>query len=159
MARIKVDGVRQYDGEYELAEDRGLNAREWRWIKKVSGYMPLTISEGFEGDDPDLYVALAVVAMCREGKIASDDWQAAADELSEAPYGSIVAVYETSEDDVPLALTSEPNEPSPTGSLENNNSPGEASPTSSETSEPTQSPTTESNSVTSSTSNLKALAS
>ena len=43
----RIKGVKPWDGEYELDEDRAFNAREWRWIKKVSGYVPLTLGEGF----------------------------------------------------------------------------------------------------------------
>ena len=37
--RIVVKGVAPYDGEYELDTDRAFNAREWHWIKTLSGYM------------------------------------------------------------------------------------------------------------------------
>ena len=73
MAKMVIKGVPPYDGEYELDEDRAFNAREWNWIKKVSGYMPLTIGEGFAGGDPVLFVALAVIAMARSGKVERAD--------------------------------------------------------------------------------------
>ena len=30
---------------------------EWRWVKKVSGYLPGTIGDGVDGGDPDIFVA------------------------------------------------------------------------------------------------------
>lgn len=120
MATIVIKGIRPYDGEYELDGDRAFNAREWRWIKKVSGYMPLTLSDGFAGGDPDLYVALAVIAMCRAGRIERDDGLRVADELSEAPFdgATLTLVGDETEDDTPLELTSKPDEPSPPNLLE-----------------------------------------
>ena len=46
MSSIKIEGAGRWDGTYELGiEDRVFNAREWRWIKQIAGYMPATISE------------------------------------------------------------------------------------------------------------------
>ena len=113
MAKVVIQGIKPWDGEYELDEERVFNTREWRWIKKVSGYMPLTIGEGFAGGDPELFVALAVIAMCRAGKIDRDAGLRVADELAEAPFdGAAIALVgdEVAEDDtdVPLALTPPP---------------------------------------------------
>lgn len=119
MSRIIIQGIKPYDGDYELDTDRAFNAREWRWIKKVSGYMPLTVQDGFAGGDPDLFVALAVIAMCRNGKVDRDEGLRVADELAEAPFdgASIVLVGDQAEvDEVPLDLTSPPAELLRTGS-------------------------------------------
>ena len=120
MARIAIRGIKPWDGEYDLDTERAFNAREWRWIKKVSGYMPLTVSDGFAGGDPDLFVALAVVAMCRAGKIDREDGLKVADQLAEAPFdGASIAMVgdEVVEaDEVPLDLTSQPAELLRTGS-------------------------------------------
>jgi hypothetical protein len=87
MSSIKVEGVGRLDGTYDLGDnDRVFNGREWHWIKQISGYMPGTISEGFAGQDPDLFYALAVIAMCRSGKVRREDAVDAADEMKEAPY-------------------------------------------------------------------------
>ena len=112
MARIVITGIPPYDGDYELDSDRAFNAREWRWIKKVSGYMPLTVSEGFEGGDPDLFVALAIIAMAREGRVTKDEGLRVADVLAEAPFdGAAITMVgdEVVEDDaIPLDLTPPP---------------------------------------------------
>ena len=120
MARIQIQGIRPWDGEYDLDTDRAFNACEWRWIKKVSGYMPLTVQDGFAGGDPDLYVALAVVAMCRAGKIDREQGLEVAEQLAELPFdgAAITLIGDPVEADaVPLDLTSEPAEPSLSGSL------------------------------------------
>lgn len=119
MTKILITGIRPWDGEYELDDDRSFNTREWAWIKKVSGYLPLTIQEGFAGGDPSLFVALAAIAMCRSGRIERDQGLRVADELSEAPFdgASITLVGDTvEEDEVPLDLTSRPVGLSRTGS-------------------------------------------
>ena len=147
--RIVVKGMRPWDGEYELDTDRAFSSREWHWIKRVSGYLPLTVREGFAGQDPDLYVALALIAMCRNGRIQRDAWQRVAEQMAEAPFDAqsitLVGPAESEEDaDIPPDLTSEPVGSSPTSSLESNssekpkqNSSGEPSRTSSDPSDVT----------------------
>lgn len=121
MARIQIRGIKPWDGDYDLDTDRAFNAREWRWIKQVSGYMPLTVSDGFAGGDPDLFVALAVVAMCRSGRIEKAQGLDVAEQLSEVPFDgaaiSMVGDAVEDADDVPLDSTSRPVELSRTGSL------------------------------------------
>jgi len=120
MARIVITGIPPYDGDYELDSDRAFNAREWRWIKRVSGYMPLTVSEGFEGGDPDLFVALAIIAMAREGRVTKDEGLRVADVLAEAPFDgaaiTMVGDEVVEDDEVPLDLTPPPAELLRTGS-------------------------------------------
>ena len=118
MASIIIKGIKPWDGEYDLVTDRAFNAREWRCIKKVSGYMPLTVSDGFAGGDPDLFVALAVVAMTRQGKVERDDMLRVADLLAEMPFdgASITMVGdEVADDDLPLDSSPPPEEPSLVG--------------------------------------------
>ena len=121
MARIVITGIPPYDGDYELDSDRAFNAREWRWIKKVSGYMPLTVSEGFEGGDPDLFVALAIIAMAREGRVTKDEGLRVADVLAEAPFDgaaiTMVGDEPVEADEIPLDLTPPPAGLLRTGSL------------------------------------------
>jgi hypothetical protein len=120
MASIIIQGLKPWDGEYDLVTDRAFNAREWRCIKKVSGYMPLTVSDGFAGGDPDLFVALAVVAMTRQGKVERDDMQRVADLLAEMPFdGASISMVgdEVTDDELPLDSSPPPVEPSLTSSL------------------------------------------
>lgn len=140
--RIVIQGVGGYDGEYELDTERAFNTREWNWIKRIAGYMPMTIGDGLAGGDPDLYVALAVIAMCRDGKIDRTEGVRVAEVLSEAPFDntSIQMVFPDAEDDAPLASTSEPEPQSVNGSLEKQTSSGPDSPTSSAPSDVIQQP-------------------
>lgn len=122
MSRVVIRGMKPWDGEYDLETNRPFNAREWRWVKKISGYMPLTLKEGFEGGDPDLYLALAVIALCRAGKIEREQGLELAEELSEADMTDAAITLIADEtvveaDTVPLESTPTPDEQSPTSSL------------------------------------------
>ena len=125
--RIVVKGVPPYDGEYELDTDRAFSTREWHWIKKIAGYMPLTVGEGFAGGDPELFVAVAVIAMCRSGKIRREDALQVAEHIAEAPYELttitlVGGAQEEAEDELPPGLTSGHAGSSGSGSLENESS-------------------------------------
>jgi hypothetical protein len=70
MDYVVIAGVKPWDGRYELdLLDNELTIREWGWVKRLSGYMPLTIMQGLDGADPELYTALAVIALRRAGKL------------------------------------------------------------------------------------------
>lgn len=82
--RIVISDARRYDGEYDFdLADESLTTLEWRWVKKISGYLPLTIGEGWVGGDPDLFLAFAVIAMRRAGKIGKEDALVAAEQLED----------------------------------------------------------------------------
>ena len=154
MASIKVEGMGRFDGEFDLGvDDRAFNGREWHWIKSISGYMPATIRDGFEGSDPDLFIALAVIAMCRSGKVDRDRGLQTAEQMMEEPYtGTSITLIgdEVEAEEVPLDLTSQPGEPSPGGSSSSGDTPmpngkhfgSPSTSDSSAASEPTPSPTT-----------------
>ena len=115
MSTITIRAGGDYDGEYEL-DDRPWNTREWRWIKQISRYTPSTYREGLEAEDPDLYLAFTVIAMCRAGTIGRDEGPKVAESLAEIPWdGSITILGEEAEPDVPLALTPRPGEQSSSG--------------------------------------------
>lgn len=86
MANRVVITVPRYKGEYELdADGEPFTTLEWRWIKKISGYLPLTIADGLAGGDPDVVLALAVIALVRAGKVDRQQALDAADTLADAP--------------------------------------------------------------------------
>lgn len=100
--KIVLTGVKPYDGEYELnLEDEPLTTLEWRWVKKISGYLPLTMGEGFAGADPDLVCALAVIALRRHGRIQKEQALAVADRLADVPFdgAAIQLLFDETEDD------------------------------------------------------------
>jgi hypothetical protein len=117
---MRVAGVPPWDGDYPLDIERSFNAREWHWITKLSGYLPMTVSDGFAGRDPMLFVAFTVVAMCRARKITKDQWGDVAEQLAEAPFDwtSITLVTDEADevaDELPLESTHPPAVLSPTG--------------------------------------------
>lgn len=89
--RIVVAGVKPYDGSYPFAlDDEPLTTVEWGWIKRLAGYLPLTLDEGVSGADPELFCAFAVIAMRRGGRIETGEVEAVWRRLADAPFGSTV---------------------------------------------------------------------
>lgn len=109
---IVIRNIRPYDGEYDMEfKEQPLNTLEWRWIKKLAGYLPGTFREGLEGSDPDLVCVLAAICMKRAGKIDKEDVPRAFDRLADAPFDgaaiSIVAEPVTDDDADPPTETPE----------------------------------------------------
>jgi hypothetical protein len=93
----------RYKGEYEFDiddEDAPLTNLEWRWVKKISGYLPLTFNEGWEGRDPDLFVAFAVITLFRVGKIQASEAMTVAASFDALPFGESVTLVAGEEDEV-----------------------------------------------------------
>jgi hypothetical protein len=130
---IVIEGVKPWDGRYEFDLDESvdtLTLREWGWIKKLSGYLPTTWDEGLVGADAELIGTLAVIALCRHGKIDKREVPDVFERLVDSPYYTAVRLVlgkRTAEGDAG------PPEPSSSG---NGSSSGPGSPTSSETSPP-----------------------
>ncbi len=94
MADKIVINVRPYNGEYEFdIEEEPLTTLEWRWVKKISGYLPMTVNEGARGDDPDLYLAFAMIALTRAGKVDARDVLQVADRLALEPFDGTAIQY------------------------------------------------------------------
>src|SRR5262245_49440265 len=128
MDYITVSGVLGYDGRYGLdIEAQGFTVQEFGWIKRLSGYLPLTIDEGYQGADAELFAVFALIAMVRNGKVAEADAEDVFDKLRHAPMTAITFEGDASED----ADASPPASPENSGS--NGTSSGESSTTSSET--------------------------
>jgi hypothetical protein len=101
-----------FDGTHEMgARERPLTTLEWRWIKKISGYLPETFEDGFHGRDPDLFVALAVIALVRNGKVQRDQALTAAGLFDDAPAGADSVIYAGGDADDPPAASQSPTEP------------------------------------------------
>lgn len=126
MSAIRVEGFPGWDGTYELSEgDRAFTADEWRLIKQHSGWLRANIAEGFAGEDPDLFIIVAVIAMVRERKVHQDSALKVAAQMSQVPYTDAMITLvpdaaETEDDALPPAFESENGEPSQTDSLSNN---------------------------------------
>jgi hypothetical protein len=114
--KIIIEGLKPYDGEYEFdIAEQPLTTLEWRWIKKIAGYLPLTMQDGFRGGDPDLFLVFAVIALCRNGKVDPTDVYRVADRLADEPTTAITMSFEereqeeADEDHPRLASVSESN--------------------------------------------------
>ena len=91
MDYIVIEGVRPYDGRYEFdLAGQELTTREWGWIKRLSGYLPLTVEEGLS--DPELIVVFAAIALRRAGKVEPRDVPQVFERLSDAPFGSAITM-------------------------------------------------------------------
>lgn len=102
-------GIKPYDGEYDFdLEEKPFTILEWRWIKKISGYMPATVSDGAEAGDPDLFLAFAVVALVRAGKVQADYALMVADKLSSTPFDGTSITFAGDEDEDADALPPAP---------------------------------------------------
>ncbi len=130
MDAIVITGVQPFDGTYEFdLESDPLTTLEWRWIKKTSGYLPRTIADGFDGGDPDLVVAMAIIAMYRNAKISREDALRTAAQLDEVPGdGSRISMVfgqaeDAGGDDARPPEVSEGTVSSPTGSGEGSKQP------------------------------------
>lgn len=110
MDTVTIRGSRGLDGDYPFdLEEHPLTTLEWRWIKKISGYMPLTIDEGRRGGDPDVVLAFATIALVRAGKVDKSRALIAADQLAELAFdGESISVETDGEDDAdpPTSVTS-----------------------------------------------------
>ena len=132
MPDVMIVNVPPYVGEYEFDLDAApFSTVEWRWIKQLSGYLPLTIEEGWKGADPSLFLAFAVISMRRAGRIVKNDVLATAEEIEEAPFDGVAITFradsESKDDDV-----------DPQSGSASNASPPSAGESSSEPTEPSQ---------------------
>jgi hypothetical protein len=91
MDWVVIEGVKPYDGRYEfdLAASEP-TTREWGWIKRLSGYMPATVTDGFEGADPELFSVFAVIALRRAGKIEAREVNQVFDRFADAPFATSI---------------------------------------------------------------------
>jgi hypothetical protein len=89
---ITVTGLKPWDGRYQLdLDEQPLTTREWGWIKRHAGYLPLTLTgEAFA--DPELVAVLAVIAVRRAGTLTVAEVPALVERLADAPFGTTVTL-------------------------------------------------------------------
>jgi hypothetical protein len=93
MNWLVIEGVKPWDGRYEFdLEGQEPTTREWGWIKRLSGYLPMTIQEGVEGADPELFCTFAVIALYRAGRIQPSEAPQLYERLADAPFGATITV-------------------------------------------------------------------
>ena len=133
MTYLVIRGAQPWDGRYEfdLAEN-AITTREWGWIKRLTGYLPLTMDEGLDGADPELYAVFAAIALHRAGKIRPDEVPEIFDRFVDRPFDPEDVTLEADQVDEEEVL------PPPRSSTPNGDSSGAASRTSSERSEATR---------------------
>ena len=111
MDYLVIENIPPYEGRWPFDLERAeLTTREWGWVKRLSGYLPLTIEEGLA--DPELITVFACIALRRAGKVDVQGVPALFDRLSDAPFGSAITM-ETDAEEV--------EEPSPPPSSSNAN--------------------------------------
>lgn len=133
MEYIRLEGLAPWDGRYELNLADEFTTREWGWLKRHSGYMPLTIVQGLEGADPELFSVFAAIALYRAGKLNQAEVAGFVERCQDVGFGTrIVFESDEQEDDAgPPAVSSS----------ESSTISGDASQTSSERSGNGQNPT------------------
>jgi hypothetical protein len=126
---ITLTGVKPYDGRYELDLDgQPLTRREWGWIKRLAGYLPVTLT-GESFTDPELITMLAIISMHRAGRITNEQVPEVWDLLADVPFGSTITLEADETEDAEGDAG-----PPPSGRSEKPSSNGESSPTGSVTS-------------------------
>ena len=90
------------DGRYEfdLAEYvETSRLREWGWIKKLSGYLPVTIGDGLDGADAELIGRLAVDRACSAtGRSTSGRSPTCSNAWCDSPYTAVTIEFERTAD-------------------------------------------------------------
>jgi hypothetical protein len=124
---ITITGVKPYDGRYEFdMQARPFTTREWGWVKRHAGYLPLTLERG-SFSDPEFVIVQAVVAVYRAGRVDAADVAALVERFQDVdPFAAIT--YEAGPDEGDAV-------PPPLSSDAKPSSNGDSSPTGSETSD------------------------
>lgn len=125
MDWIVIEGVRPYDGRYEFdIAGQEFTTREWGWIKRLSGYLPLTIEQGFSDGDPELFCVFATIALRRASAIEARDVPTVFETLVDAPFGGTIKLDSdraaaADEDEDPFAASTRESSPgnTPTSGL------------------------------------------
>lgn len=131
MLWIVVTGLKPWDGRYPLDVDAGeFTTREWGWVKRHAGYLPLTVEEGLAGGDPELFAVLAAIALRRAGRVDAAQVPDLVDRIGDTPFGTTIQL----EDDSPNQDADGDAGPPTRSSTGNETSSGTGSPASSETS-------------------------
>jgi len=124
---ITITGVPPYDGRYEFdITAQPLTTREWGWVKRHAGYLPLTMDQSSFAD-PEFVIVEAVIACHRAGKVDTADVPALVERFQDVdPFAAITYERGDAEGDA---------DPPPPSSDTKPSSNGDASPTGSETSD------------------------
>jgi hypothetical protein len=98
---IVIENVPPYDGRYEFdLGQRELTTREWGWIKRLAGYLPLDFDQEDKLGDPELITVFAVIALRRAGKVEVAQVPTVFERLIDAPFDGSAIKYESDPDPV-----------------------------------------------------------
>lgn len=115
MDRLLIRGVQPWDGDYPFDLDtEPFTYREWGYLKRFSGYLPLTIRDGIVGSDPGLLAALALIVLRRHGRITDSDLTDTHERFLDAPFDlpdgfTVQLEFEQQEDDADSPPTASSN--------------------------------------------------
>ena len=127
MDQITIEGVRPYDGSYDLdLVGQPLTVREWGWVKRFTGYLPLSFDDGLAGVDAEVMAVLALIALVRSGRVSRDEVALVWERFLDAP-GVLTVSIQIDADEV----EADDADPPPESSNENGGSSGIDSPPSS----------------------------
>lgn len=96
---IVLAGVKPYDGTYPLDFAQELTTREFGWIKRLAGYLPLQLDDAITGGDPEFFCVLAAIALHRAGRAEAREVPAVFERLADAPFGSAITVVLDTEEE------------------------------------------------------------
>lgn len=93
MIYVVIEQPKTYAGRWELdVEQQELSTRELGWVKRFSGYLPLTMGEGLAGGDAELFAAYAVIALVRNGKITREEVATVFERIIDQPFGTALRI-------------------------------------------------------------------
>ena len=83
MANLTVQGLGSLDGSYEFDDSR-FTMGDFRTIKRIAGVRAGELTDALAAGDTDLMVAIAVIALERNGKHGAEDvlWTADVGQIS-----------------------------------------------------------------------------
>jgi hypothetical protein len=90
--QIIISGVPPYDGRYPydvLEDGTGLRGFELSWIKRLAGYLVVDIDDKAFGDH-ELIQILAVIALCRAGRISEEEVPEVFDRFQHAEFAGMI---------------------------------------------------------------------
>lgn len=89
---IHIEGLEPYNGDWEFdLGDSPLTTREWGWIKRHAGYLPVDVDEK-AFSDPELVTMFGAIALRRHGKIETEEVVRVYESFLDAPFGAQIVL-------------------------------------------------------------------
>lgn len=92
MDHLVIENFRPYEGRYGMDLSQGITTREWGWLKRLAGYSPLTVEDGYRTYDPEFWAVFAVILLRRAGKIQTRDVEATFERLVDEDFTSVIRI-------------------------------------------------------------------